>query len=152
MIHLLVVPVFQELWFISGIIDLVTVEFRRNDKRIGRSTLSDARALVGEVTDTDRRSAVGNTAEMCDLKCTTEQYFFQSRCSAIRSVFCVAAKFLKRVEIYKNGNISTLHHDVKNRRVAAPRVFDLMTTGIVSLKMRIFAFRYKQVLEWAKQQ
>ena len=66
----LVVPVFQGPWFISGINNLVTVKFRQNNERLGRSTLSDERALtlVREVTDIDRRSTVGDTAEMCDLK------------------------------------------------------------------------------------
>ena len=34
--------------------------------------------------------------------------------------------FLKRIKTYKNGNISTLHRDVKNRRIAAPHVLNLV--------------------------
>ena len=78
-LDLLVVPVFQESWFKSGISDLVTVEALQNNERIGRHTLTDERvlSLVREVTDTDRRSTVGDTAKMCDLKRTTVQCIFK---------------------------------------------------------------------------
>ena len=64
---------------LSGISDLVTVEFRKNNERFGSPTLIDERTLtlVREVTDTDRRSTVGDTAVMCDLKRTTVQYIFK---------------------------------------------------------------------------
>ena len=58
---------------LSGLSDLVTVEFCINNERFGSPTLTDERALTleREVTDTDRRSTVGDTAVMCDLKRTT---------------------------------------------------------------------------------
>ena len=50
----------------------MTVEFCINNERFGSPTLTDeALTLVREVTDTDRRSTVGDTAVMCDLKRTT---------------------------------------------------------------------------------
>ena len=70
--HFLVVPVFQG-HCLSGISDLVMVEFCINNERFGSPTLTDEMALtlVREVTDTDRRSTVGDTAVMCDLKTIT---------------------------------------------------------------------------------
>ena len=64
---------------LSDISDLVTEEFRKNNERVGRPTLTDEMALtlVREVTDTDRCSTVGDTAVMCDLKRTTVQYIFE---------------------------------------------------------------------------
>ena len=64
---------------LSGISDLVTVEFRKNNERFGSHTLIDERALtlVREVADTDRRSTVGDTAVMCDLKRTRVQSIFE---------------------------------------------------------------------------
>ena len=64
---------------LSGISDLVTVEFRKNNERVGRPTLTDERVLtlVREVADTDRRSTFGDTAVMCDLKRITVQYIFK---------------------------------------------------------------------------
>ena len=58
---------------LSGISDLVTVEFCINNARFDSPPLTDERALtlVREVADTDRRSTVGDTAVMCDLKRTT---------------------------------------------------------------------------------
>ena len=58
---------------LSDISDLVTVEFCINNARFDSPTLTDERALtlVREVTDTDWRSTVGDTAVMCDLKRTT---------------------------------------------------------------------------------
>ena len=64
---------------LTGISDLVTVKFRKNNERFGSPTLTDERALtlVREVTDTVRRSTVGDTAVICDLKRTTAQYTFK---------------------------------------------------------------------------
>ena len=64
---------------LSGISDLVTVEFRKNNERFGIPNLTDERALtlVREVTDTDRRSSVGDTAVTCELRRTTVQYIFK---------------------------------------------------------------------------
>ena len=56
---------------------------------------------------------IGDIAEMCDLKRTTVQCIFKG-CPGIRSVFSMTVKLLNRD---KHGNISTLHRDVKNRRV-----------------------------------
>ena len=57
---------------LSGISDLVTVEGCINNERFGSPTLTDERALtlVRKVSDTNRRSTVGDTAVMCDLKRT----------------------------------------------------------------------------------
>ena len=74
-IHPLVVPVFQRPFIISGISDLVTVEFRKNNERI--QTPYNWLKLVREVTDTDWCSTVGDTAVMCDLKRPTVQYIFK---------------------------------------------------------------------------
>ena len=78
---------------LSGISDLVTVEFRKNNERFGIPTLTDERALtlVREVTDTDRRATVGNTTVMYELKRTTVQYIF-SIFPDIRNVFGVGEK------------------------------------------------------------
>ena len=78
-IHLLVVPVYQGLFIISGISDLVTVEFWKNNERLSDPPLTDDRALklVREVTDTDWCFTVGDTGVMCDLKRTTVQYIFK---------------------------------------------------------------------------
>ena len=61
---------------LSGISDLVTVEFRKNNGRFSSPTLTDKRALT-LVTDTARRSTVGDTAVMCDLKRIIVQYIFK---------------------------------------------------------------------------
>ena len=81
-IHLHVITVFQWPWFISGISDLVTVEFRQNNERVGRPILTEERmlTLVREVTNTDRRSTVGDTTEMCDLNEDHRAVYFQSGC------------------------------------------------------------------------
>ena len=71
---------FQWPWFISGLSDYVKVEFRQNNERVGRPTLTYERALilVREVTNTDQRSTVDDTTEMCDLnKRTTVQCIFK---------------------------------------------------------------------------
>ena len=55
----------------------MTVEFRKNNERFGIPGLTDERALTLDLTDTDRRSTVGDTAVMCELKRTTVQYIFE---------------------------------------------------------------------------
>ena len=64
---------------LSDISDLVTVEVCINNERFGSPILTDERALtlVREETVTDRRSTVGDTVVMCDLKRTTVQYIFK---------------------------------------------------------------------------
>ena len=70
---------FQGPCFISGMSDLLTVELRKNNERVGRHTLADERVLPPEreMTDTDRRLTVDDTAVMCDLKRTTVHYIFK---------------------------------------------------------------------------
>ena len=58
--------------------------------------ITDKKAwTIVRVSDTDRRSIVGDTAEMYDQE-DNRAVYFQSGCPDIRSVFVVAAKYLKR--------------------------------------------------------
>ena len=86
----------------------MTEEFRKNNERVGRPTLTDERALtlVREVTDTDRRSTVGDTAVMCDLKRTTVQYIFKVGVQTLGMYSVWWRNVWKEyIETFKNGNI-----------------------------------------------
>ena len=104
-IHLLV-PVFQWHCFRSGICDLVTVESQQNNERVGIPTLTDewALTLVREVTNTDRRSKVCDTTEMCDLNETT-------------TVQCIFKNSVPTLEVYLvwRRNVFKKYKDLQKR-------------------------------------
>ena len=121
---------FKGLGFVSRINDSVTEGFRQNNERVDRPTLIDVRALtlVRDVTDKGRLSTVCDTAEMCDLKRTTVQciFIFKVGVQKLEMYSEWRRNFLKTIETYKNGNISTLYRDVKTRRTAVPRALHLV--------------------------
>ena len=87
------------------------------------STDERALTLVRDVTDTDRRLTVRDTAEMCDLKRTALQSISKVGVQTLEAVYSGRRrKVLKRKETFKSSNISSLHRDVKNRHIAAPRM------------------------------
>ena len=98
---------FQGPWFISSLRGLVTVGFRQNNESVGRPALTDERALtlVREVADTDRRSTVGDTAEMCDLKRTTVLCIFKVDVQTLEVYSAWRRIFLKTIKPYKKDSI-----------------------------------------------
>ena len=85
-----------------------------------------ALTLVREVTDTDQRLTVRDTAEMRDLKWPALQCISKVGVHTLEVYSGRRRKALKRIETFKSSNISILHRDVKNRRIAAPRILALM--------------------------
>ena len=100
----------------------------KHNESVGRPTLTDERALtlVREVIDTDRRLTVRDSPEMCDLKRTVLQFISKVSVQTLEVYSVRRRKVLKIIETYKSGNISTLHRDVKNRGIVAPRMLDLV--------------------------
>ena len=100
----------------------------KDNLRVGRPTLSEEMTLtlVREVFDTGRRLTVRDTAEMRDLKRTALQCISKVGVQTLEVYSGRRRKGLKRRETFKSSNISTLHRDVKNRRIAGPRMLALM--------------------------
>ena len=63
---------------------------------------------------------------MCDLKRTVLQCISKVGVQTLEVYSVRRRKVLKRIKTYKSGDISTLHRNVKNRRIAAPRMLDLV--------------------------
>ena len=73
-----------------------------------------------EVIDTDRRLTVRDTAEMRDLKRTALQCISKVGVQTLEVYSGRRLKVLNRIETFKSSSISTLHCDIKNRRIAVP--------------------------------
>ena len=101
---------------------------KKDNKTGDRPTFTNERALtlVRKVIDTDRRLTVHDTAEMYDLMRLSMQCIFQVGVQTIEVYLVWRRNFLEIIEIYKIGNISTLHRDVNNRRIATPPLLDLV--------------------------
>ena len=101
---------------------------KKDNERGGRPTFTNERALalVRKVIDTDRRLTFNDTAEMYDLMRITMQCIFQMGVQTIEVYLVWRRNSLERTETNKIGNISTLHRDLKNRRIAAPPMLDLV--------------------------
>ena len=76
--------------------------------------------------DTDWSLTVHDTAEMYDLMRIIMQSIFQMSGQTIEVYLVWWRFFLGGFVTYNIGNVIALHRDVKNRRIAAPPMLDLM--------------------------
>ena len=98
----------------------------KKDNVTGGRSYERALTLVRKVIDTDRCLTVHDTEEMYDLMRITMQCIFQMGLQTIEVYLVWRQNFLERIETYKIDNISTLHCDVKNQRITAPTMHDLV--------------------------
>ena len=79
-----------------------------------------------EVTDTDRPLTDRDTAEMRDFKRIALQCFSEVGVQTLEINSGRRRKVLKIIETFKRRKISTLHREVKHRRIPAPRMLAMM--------------------------